>query len=86
MDFYLIPHPRMSNNGTIKMINKDKGFGFIRRENEADLFFHFSECGNSEEERRENFHALVIGTTVRFDIAEGRKGLEGHTVRNIDDR
>jgi len=28
--------------GTVKMYNPEKGFGFIKREGESDLFFHFS--------------------------------------------
>ncbi|MDD4123738.1 MAG: cold shock domain-containing protein, partial [Bacilli bacterium] len=29
--------------GTVKMFNKEKGFGFIKCEDGKDVFFHYSE-------------------------------------------
>lgn len=67
--------------GVIKMINKDKGFGFIRR-NGDDLFFHVTECGDTEEGYKETFEDLVVGSKVTFHVADGKKGPEGRNVRS----
>lgn len=65
----------MQEKGLIKMIHSEKGYGFIRREEEADLFFHVSECQN-----KAAFEALKEGDAIEFDIGEGRKGKEGRNI------
>jgi CspA family cold shock protein len=63
--------------GTVKFFNADKGFGFISRENGADVFVHFSQINAS------GYKSLQEGQAVEFDVAPGRKGEEAQNVRPI---
>ena len=57
------------NNGTIKTIVGDRGFGFIAREGEAkDLFFH------SKDVVGVMFDDLKVGDKVSFEVVDGPKG------------
>lgn len=53
--------------GTIKTLT-DRGFGFIAREGEKDLFFH------SKELKGVQFDDLKVGDTLQFEVADGEKG------------
>lgn len=66
--------------GKVKMISQDKGFGFIRREGAADLFFHVTEC-----ESKAMFASLSIGSIVRYSIGKGKRGDEGRDVEAVID-
>jgi cold shock CspA family protein len=48
-------------HGTIAMFNAERGFGFIRRPNAMDLFFHVMQC-------RAHETALVSGADVTFEL------------------
>ncbi|MGA0398246.1 MAG: cold-shock protein [Ilumatobacteraceae bacterium] len=63
--------------GTVKFFNDQKGFGFISRDGEEDLFVHFSNIVGSG--RR----TLVDGQEVEFELGEGRKGPEAVDVKAI---
>jgi CspA family cold shock protein len=63
--------------GTVKFFNDQKGFGFISRDGEEDLFVHFSNIVGSG--RR----TLVDGQEVEFELGEGRKGAEAVDVKAI---
>ena len=63
--------------GTVKFFNDEKGFGFISREGEQDVFVHFS---NIEGTGR---RTLVAGQQVEFELGQGRKGVEAHKVKVI---
>ena len=54
--------------GTVKWFNADKGFGFIEREGDSDVFVHFSAI------QGEGFKTLEEGQKVSFDIVEGARG------------
>lgn len=54
-------------NGTIKTLT-DRGFGFISREGEDDLFFH------SNELQGVTFDELKVGDKVSFEVTSGAKG------------
>jgi cold shock protein len=66
--------------GVIKMISLEKGFGFIRRDAQTDLFFHITECGDGDEDYKSVFESLERGTKVTFGTGDGNKGLEARNV------
>ena len=62
--------------GTIRRLVSDRNFGFIRRMDGADLFFHGSDLQGAV------FAALREGLAVGFEIGRGRDGrLEAVKVR-----
>ncbi|MGH9179107.1 MAG: cold-shock protein [Acidimicrobiales bacterium] len=63
--------------GTVKFFNSEKGFGFISREQGADVFVHYSNIQGS------GYKSLEEGQQVEFDVAPGRKGEEAQNVRVI---
>jgi len=64
--------------GTIVRLVTDRGFGFIKRENEEkDLFFHSNELKNVQ------FNDLREGDKVTFDVTEGPKGLSATNVKRV---
>ena len=55
--------------GTVKWFNDEKGFGFISREGERDVFVHFRQIiGDGRKTLKE-------GQQVEFTVGEGLKGL-----------
>ena len=54
--------------GKVKWFNESKGFGFIEREGNEDVFVHFSSI------RGEGFKTLREGQEVEFTVGEGEKG------------
>ena len=61
----------------MKFFNSEKGFGFISREQGADVFVHYSNILGS------GYKSLVEGQRVEFDVAPGRKGEEAQNVRVV---
>jgi len=53
--------------GTIRRL-MDRGYGFIKTEQEEDLFFHHSEIEGVE------FTSLSEGQEVEFEMSRGRDG------------
>ena len=62
------------NNGTVKWLNAEKGFGFIERENGGDVFVHFSAIVE------DGYKSLEEGQSVEFDIVEGERGEQAANV------
>ncbi len=56
------------HEGTIRRLVSDRGFGFIRRLDGADLFFHSADLQGAV------FAALRVGQEVGFEIGRGRDG------------
>ena len=54
--------------GTVKWFNDAKGFGFIERENGADVFVHHSAITG------EGFRSLAEGQAVEFQVVQGERG------------
>jgi cold shock protein len=67
----------MATQGTVKMFNAEKGYGFIQREGGDDVFVHFSAI------QGDGYRSLEDGQRVEFDVAPGRKGEEAQNVRVI---
>ncbi len=61
-------------NGTVKWFNDAKGFGFIEREGEADVFVHYRAIVGSG---RKTLHD---GQQVTFEITDGEKGPQAENV------
>jgi CspA family cold shock protein len=60
--------------GTVKWFNGSKGYGFIEREEGADVFVHFSAIQGS------GFRNLEEGQSVEFEVEQGQKGLQATNV------
>lgn len=64
----------MAEQGTVKWFNDKKGYGFIAREQGADVFVHHASIV------AQGFRTLKEGDRVTFDIVEGPKGLQATNV------
>jgi cold shock protein len=60
--------------GTVKWFNATKGYGFIGREDGADVFVHFSAI------TMEGYRSLKQDQKVEFEIEQGPKGLQAANV------
>ena len=65
--------------GTVKWFNSTKGFGFIERENEKDVFVHHSEINV------EGYRTLDEGQKVEFTLVEGEKGPQAQNVVPVNE-
>lgn len=63
--------------GTIRRLLEHRGFGFIRSEDERDVFFHRSEVLNGA------FETLREGQAVEFVIESTPQGPKARHVRAI---
>ena len=67
----------MTEQGTVKWFNNEKGFGFISRENGPDVFVHHTAIMS------EGFRSLNEGDRVSFEVVNGQKGLQARNVVRI---
>ena len=65
----------MTEQGTVKWFNNEKGFGFITRQSGPDVFVHHTAI------TAEGYRSLNEGDQVSFEVVEGQKGLQA---RNVD--
>ena len=65
--------------GTVKWFSAPKGYGFIAREGEDDVFVHFSAIN------ADGYRSLKEGQRVEFTVAQGEKGLQAQDVSIISD-
>jgi CspA family cold shock protein len=63
--------------GTIKKVVSDRGFGFIRAEDEKEYFFHRNALDSSLD-----FDRLVGGERVEFEVESSPKGPRAGRVRS----
>jgi CspA family cold shock protein len=64
----------MTEQGTVKWFNNEKGFGFISRENGPDVFVHHTAI------LAEGYRSLNEGDRVSFEVVQGQKGLQARNV------
>ena len=60
--------------GTVKWFNNAKGYGFIGREDGADVFVRYSAITS------EGYKSLQEGDQVEFEITQGPKGPQASNV------
>jgi CspA family cold shock protein len=60
--------------GTVKWFSNVKGYGFIEREDGADVFVHFSAI------QEDGYRSLKEGESVEFTIENGEKGPQAANV------
>jgi cold shock protein len=63
--------------GTVKMFNKEKGFGFITSEDGSDVFFHYSEL------QVEGFKTAEQGDQVEFELQQSDRGPRAANIRKV---
>ena len=64
--------------GTVKWFNAEKGYGFIKPDDESpDVFVHFSAITG------DGFKTLVEGDKVEYGTEQGQKGLQAVNVRTL---
>lgn len=67
----------MTEKGTVKWFNNEKGYGFISREGGSDVFVHHTAI------TAEGFRTLNEGDRVSFEVVDGQKGLQARNVVRI---
>jgi CspA family cold shock protein len=68
----------MKFTGTVKWFSKEKGYGFITRDdNQGDVFVHFSAI------QQRGFKTLQAGQRVEFEVEQDAKGPRAKNVRVI---
>lgn len=67
----------MREQGKVKWFDNKKGFGFIEREGESDIFVHFGAI------KGDGFKSLAEGQKVSFVVVKGRKGLQAENLEVI---
>ena len=60
--------------GTVKWFNNAKGYGFLGRNDGADVFVHYSSI------QQDGYKTLREGDQIEFDVVQGTKGLQADQV------
>lgn len=60
--------------GKVKWFSKQKGYGFIERDNGRDVFVHYSSILG------DGFRTLEQGQEVEFDVIQGPRGEQASNV------
>ncbi len=68
----------MSEIGTVKWFNNEKGYGFIRRSTGEDVFVHHSAIMDQP-----GYRTLKEGDEVEYELTEGPKGLHAESVKKV---
>lgn len=63
--------------GKVKWFSREKGYGFITRDDGEDVFVHYSAISG------DGFRTLEEGQRVEFEVAQGRKGLQATNVAKV---
>ena len=78
-------HPRrqreeraVTERGTVKWFNENRGYGFIRREkNGRPVYVHYADIAG------EGFRTLSEGELVEFELVDGPRGPQATNVRTV---
>lgn len=70
--------PEERVRGMVKWFNGAKGYGFIQRDDGADVFVHYRGI------RGDGYRTLEDGQEVEFDIVESPKGLQAEDVAVLE--
>ncbi len=63
--------------GTVKWFNNAKGYGFIEKDGEQDIFVHYSAISG------EGYKTLIQGQEVQFEVTKGPKGPQAENVMKV---
>lgn len=63
--------------GKVVRFNPEKGFGFIKTDDDKDVFFHYSSLV------MEGYKTIEPNTEVEFDLEESEKGLRASNVKKV---
>lgn len=58
------------STGTVKFYNEERGYGFIKETEGTDVFFHVSNCRDSNDQ---GVDLVRIGDRVTFSIEPSKK-------------
>jgi CspA family cold shock protein len=64
----------MKTTGKVKWFNNAKGYGFIEKPGEQDIFVHYSAISG------DGYKTLVQGQEVEFEVTNGPKGPQAENV------
>ncbi len=64
--------------GRVKWFDAQKGYGFIERDGEEDVFVHYSAI------QEEGYKTLDDGEEVEFDVIQGDRGPQAANVVRIN--
>ena len=68
----------VSEQGSVKWFDAQKGFGFIERPDGSDIFVHYSDIIGS------GFRTLTEGQEVQFEVSQSPKGPQAVKVQRLD--
>lgn len=63
--------------GKVKWFNNAKGYGFIEKPGERDIFVHYSAIAG------EGYKTLAQGQEVEFEVTNGPKGPQAENVMKL---
>jgi CspA family cold shock protein len=66
--------------GKVKWFNAEKGYGFIAREGDPDIFVHFSAI------QQDGYKSLREGEEVEFELVESERGPQAQQVVRLAPR
>lgn len=64
--------------GKVLKFNKEKGYGFIKGEDEKDIFFHWSSIV------MDGYKFLNIGDEVEFDLEDSERGPRANNIHKVE--
>lgn len=68
----------VSERGSVKWFDAQKGFGFIERPDGSDIFVHYSDIEGS------GFRTLTEGQEVQFQVTDSPKGPQAVNVERLE--